>query len=204
MDLPGFGAEPLHMDILSPLGSGFQRVIFVLMDALSLSRLRRWMAEGKASAWQRLAEDALLAPITSISPSTTSAALTSLWTGRSAAEHGIVGYEMWMKEYGIVINSIRHSPMSFRKSVGSLNQAGFDPQECLPFATLGTHLAAHGVEAYALQHRSIINSGLSNFGGPAMNKKPGDCLAFAAGQSPGLYSLFTCLPVYLSTSLILR
>jgi hypothetical protein len=161
LDLPDFGAKPLHVDMLSPLGDGYQRVIFVLVDALSLSRLRRWMAEGNASVWQRLAGDAVLAPITSIVPSTTSAALTSLWTGRSAVEHGILGYEMWMKEYGMVVNTIRHSPMSFRNSTGSLSQAGFDPQKFLPFPTLGTHLAAHGVEAHALQHRSIIDSGLS-------------------------------------------
>lgn len=61
----------------------------------------------------------------------------------------------------MVVNTIRHSPMSFRNSTGSLSQAGFDPQKFLPFPTLGTHLAAHGVEAHALQHRSIIDSGLS-------------------------------------------
>jgi len=52
--------------------------------------------------WKRLEQQGLLAPLTSIVPSTTAAALTSLWTGRSAAEHGIAGYELWLKEYGIV------------------------------------------------------------------------------------------------------
>ncbi len=161
MNVPEFGAEPLNLDMLNPLGGDFQRVVLVLMDALSLSRLQFWMAEGKLPVWSRLAEEGLLAPLTSITPSTTSAALTSLWTGRNAAEHGIVGYEMWMKEYGVVANTIRHAPMSFRKGAGSLSQSGFDPEKFLPFQTLGTYLAVRSVESYALQHRSIVHSGLS-------------------------------------------
>jgi predicted AlkP superfamily pyrophosphatase or phosphodiesterase len=94
-------------------------------------------------------------------PSTTSAALPALWSGRDAAEHGITGYEMWMKEYGVIANAILHAPITYRDDVGSLERAGFDPEKFLPFPTLGTHLLAHGVEPYALQHRRILRSGLS-------------------------------------------
>jgi predicted AlkP superfamily pyrophosphatase or phosphodiesterase len=139
--------------------------VLILMDALSLPRLQQWTQGGglgeTAPVWQHLAHDGLLAPLTSIVPSTTSAALTSLWTGRSTAEHGIAGYELWLKEYGVVANMIAHSPMTFRNSTGSLTQAGFDPEKYLPFTTLGTHFAAHGVKTYALQHHSIVHSGLS-------------------------------------------
>ena len=87
----------------------------MLVDALSLHRLQRWMSDGTAPVWSRLAEQGKLAALTSITPSTTSAALTSLWTGRSPAEHGVVGYELWLKEYGVVSNMILHSPISFRE-----------------------------------------------------------------------------------------
>ncbi len=163
MGLPDFGAPPLAEDILERLRANgdYQRVILILMDALALHRLRRWMEEGRLPTWERLAQDGLLAPLTSITPSTTSAALTSLWTGRPAAEHGIVGYEMWLKEYGIVANTILHSPATFSDGVGSLAFAGFDPQTFMPLPTLGSHLAASGVKAHAFQHYSIIRSGLS-------------------------------------------
>jgi predicted AlkP superfamily pyrophosphatase or phosphodiesterase len=163
MGLPDFGAPPLAEDILERLRANgdYQRVILILMDALALHRLRRWMEEGCLPTWERLAQDGLLAPLTSITPSTTSAALTSLWTGRPTAEHGIVGYEMWLKEYGIVANTILHSPATFSDGVGSLALAGFDPQTFMPLPTLGSHLAASGVKAHAFQHYSIIRSGLS-------------------------------------------
>ncbi len=161
-----FGAEPLASTALEPgrmiqPAAGPRRVILVLVDALSLHRLQRWMLDGTAPVWSRLAEQGRLSAVTSIVPSTTSAALTSLWTGRSPAEHGIVGYELWLKEYGVVSNMIQHSPMSFGNEAGSLYRAGMVPEQFLDLPTLGSYLAAYGIRSYALQHRSIIHSGLS-------------------------------------------
>lgn len=157
--------EALVDDYLSPLGlaeSGSVRsVITVVMDALGLYALQRWMEDGTAPVWKQLAEQGVLAPLTSITPSTTSAALPSLWTGRSATAHGITGYEMWMKEYGVVANTILHAPITFRGESGTLAKAGFSAAEYLPAPTLGSHLAAHGVQCRVYQHHSIIHSGLS-------------------------------------------
>ncbi len=155
------GVEPLHADILAPLEHDYQNVILILMDALSLRRLTRLIGEGILPLWGGLAEDGVLAPLTSITPSTTTAALTSLWTGRSAAEHGIVGYEMWLKEYGVVANTILQSPMSFHGDAGSLRKAGLDPENFLEPPLLGTHLTDSGVRVASFQHQSIIRSSLS-------------------------------------------
>ncbi|HBX69486.1 MAG TPA: hypothetical protein DEH25_08920 [Chloroflexi bacterium] len=96
-----------------------------------------------------------------MSPSTTSAALTTLWTGRSPASHGILGYEVWLKEYSMVANMILHAPMTFRGESGTLSKAGFKPQEFLTLPTFGPHLRANGITPYAFQHHSIAHSGLS-------------------------------------------
>jgi hypothetical protein len=165
--VPDFGAVSLFPEILSPLmstrpsGSGFQNVILVLMDALAIHRFQRWLMQGQLPLWSRLIKDGLLAPVTSITPSTTSAALTSLWTGRSAVEHGIVGYEMWLKEYGMVVNAITHAPMYFKHDAGGLRRAGFNPRNFMSLPTLGSHLLANGVKAHAFQHFSIAHSGVS-------------------------------------------
>lgn len=161
LEVPEMGAGPLNPEILNPLEGNIQRIIYVLMDALSLHRLQRWMEDGTAPIWRALIQGGLLAPLTSICPSTTSAALTSLWTGRSAAEHGIMGYEMWLKEYGIVANTILHSPITYRNDIGSLEKAGFVPENFMTLPTLGPHLDRYGVKTFALQHKSIARSGLS-------------------------------------------
>jgi hypothetical protein len=159
--VPAMAGTPLASEIIDPLGTGIRHVVFILMDSLALHRLQRWIADGSAPVWGELMQDGLLAPLTSITPSTTSAALTSLWTGRSPTQHAITGYEMWMKEYGIVTNTILHTPITYKGDVGGLSRAGFEPEKALPFETLGVHLRRYGIQTYALQHASIAFSGLS-------------------------------------------
>lgn len=154
-------AGPLAPEILGPLevlGRDVRRVILILMDALALHRLRNWIEEGRAPLWTRLVDGGLLAPLTSVVPSTTSTALPTLWSGLSPAEHGMVGYELWLKEYGVVANMITHSPF---RVPGQLENAGFDPATALPGPTLGRQLESQGVKTYAFQHYTIANSGMS-------------------------------------------
>lgn len=169
LGVPPLGGEVLLREVVSPLGEGFRHIVVVLVDALSFLRFKRWMEMGDMPVWDGLSREGLLAPLTSIAPSTTSAALTSLWTGRSAAVHGIVGYEMWLKEYGMVINSILHAPISYQGDAGSLRRAGFNPQTFLGLPTLGAHLRRQGVQTYAFQHHSIARSGLSQMLFPDAN-----------------------------------
>ncbi|HSB67619.1 MAG TPA: alkaline phosphatase family protein [Anaerolineales bacterium] len=154
-------ALPLRPELTIRPPNDIRRVIIVLVDALSLHRLQRWMADGTAPVWDTLADQGQLAALTSVVPSTTSTALTTLWTGRSPAEHGVVGYELWLKEFSVVSNMILHSPITFENDAGSLARAGFNPELFLNLPTLGSHLASHGIRSYALQHRSILRSGLS-------------------------------------------
>jgi predicted AlkP superfamily pyrophosphatase or phosphodiesterase len=164
LGVPEFGAPSLASDVLVALNgvtSNVDRVVLVLVDALSHQRLRDWMDGGSAPEWKWLLEEGYLIPLTSIVPSTTSAALTSLWTGRSASEHGCVGYELWLKEYGVVANMITHSAFSYRGDPGGLERADFSPEAFMSAPTLGPHLHSHGVDAHAFQPNRIAHSGLS-------------------------------------------
>ncbi|MBC8496725.1 MAG: alkaline phosphatase family protein [Chloroflexi bacterium] len=162
LNVPDLGAGALRPEILLPPGDGIRRVILIIMDALSLHRFQRWLENGDIPIWRSLMEDGLLAPLTSITPSTTCAAITTLWSGGSPASHGIVGYEMWLKEYSLVANMILHTPMTFRGGgLGSLEHAGFKPKDFINVPRLGPHLRAHGVIPYAFQHHNIAHSGLS-------------------------------------------
>ncbi len=162
LGVPPIAGAPLADEIEAALnGREFQRVILVVMDALGFERLQRWLQEGVAPVWGELAQAGSFAPLTSITPSTTSAAITSFWTGRSPTEHGLTGYEMWFKEYGVVGNTITHSAATFLNDPGGLARAGFNAQETLPFPVMGAYLAAQDIQTYVLQHASILHSGLS-------------------------------------------
>jgi hypothetical protein len=159
------GAGPLHhppLDIpeLDHLSQDVEQVVVLLVDAVSLHRYQRWLSSS-AARFKHALQDGLTATLTSIVPSTTSAALTTLWTGRSPAEHGILGYEIFLREFGMIANMITHSPAAFDGPPGLLYEAGFSPESFLPVSTIGPHLTSAGVPSHAFLHQAISGSGLS-------------------------------------------
>ncbi len=158
---PAFGRGPLDPSILAGLGGPYQKVIFLLVDALGYTLLENLMASDPGLVWAQLRKAGVYSPITSVCPSTTASALTTLWTGVPPAAHGIIGYEMWVKEFGIIVNNILHSPAAARGDVGGLSRAGFNPHDFLDMPLLGPHLRAAGVTPTAFIHYSIAHSGLS-------------------------------------------
>jgi hypothetical protein len=157
---PNLAHPPLILKELNALAEGCQQIILVLVDAVAYKRFREWITRIDLE-FQSAIQDSYIFPLTSIVPSTTCTVLTTLWTGRSPAEHGILGYELFLREYGLVANMITHSPASFEGRVGLLYHAGFQPENALPVPTLGSHLSKAGVEIFALLSTNILNSGLS-------------------------------------------
>ena len=156
---PTLSAMLLAPAYLESLGRRYQHVIVTLVDGLGLNLFETFLEQ---TPWKNWLPDSLLAPLTSISPSTTATALTSLWTGAYPSEHGILGYELWLKEFGLIANMIQHSPAAFNGDVGGLQRAGFDPANFLPAPRLGQHLSTGGVGVFALQPAAIARSGLSS------------------------------------------
>ncbi|NKB71347.1 MAG: hypothetical protein GKR89_30095 [Candidatus Latescibacteria bacterium] len=100
---------PCHPDRLPAgmlrSGSG---VVLVLCDALGALQLEAVLASGGAPNIQRLIEQSPqgLQRLTSVFPSTTSVALTSINTARSPAQHGLLGMWMWLEELGVLGNML--------------------------------------------------------------------------------------------------
>ncbi|MDX1436793.1 MAG: alkaline phosphatase family protein, partial [Anaerolineales bacterium] len=161
LDAPPFPSPELSAELLAPVSGDVKRVIWILVDALAFTRLRLWLDQHPDLVWNDLLSAGVLAPITSLAPSTTSTCLPSMWSGLSPAEHGFVGYELWLKEYGVVANMIKHSPFQIDHRPGLLEMAGFDPAVAMPSQNLGSHLSTAGIGVHTFQHISIYRSGLS-------------------------------------------
>ncbi len=161
LDIPTFGMGPLQEEIIHQVEGPYQHIVFVVIDAVSYHHFKSWSKLLSEPGSHPFLQRGTLNAITSIAPSTTCAALTSLWTGQPACRHGISGYEMWMQELNMAVNMIAHRPARFRSGEGSLSLAGFNPESFLPLPTLGTHLQAHGIPTHIFQHHSILHSGLS-------------------------------------------
>jgi hypothetical protein len=158
---PGFGKPPLDESIIGHLEESYEKVVLLLVDAMGYDLFQKMKEPNRNLIWGRYSDQAVYSPITSICPSTTASALSTLWTGEGPATHGIIGYEMWAKEYGMIINNILHSAASARGDTGGLSRSGFDPNAFIRKPLLGSYLRAHGIQPTTFIHSRIANSGLS-------------------------------------------
>ena len=83
-------------------------IVVLLVDGFGHAQLKDWRSTGsrRAHTWSGLAR-----PITTVFPSTTTAALTSLSTGTPPARHGLVGYRQYLPRYGVVADLLKMSPV---------------------------------------------------------------------------------------------
>jgi hypothetical protein len=177
-DLISGGAPGLDEAFHVRFARTYRHVVVLVVDGLGLDILRRALeaSEPELGAWKNLPDSWLLGALTSVCPSTTSSALTTLWSGVCPGTHGVTGYTQYLKEYGLIANMIQHSPATFASEPGSLALAGFKPETFLGRPVLGEHLRRQGVDVYAGQHHSIARSGLST-------------MLFAGAQVGALFTL---------------
>lgn len=152
---------PLVSELWEPLvGDGVDRVLFLLLDAVGWHRMRQALAQDEATATWLERAGAVVEPITSVFPSTTAAALTTIWTGTSPAGHGMVGYTLWLREFGLVAQMIELQA-AHKGVAGSLLDAGLDPESFVPAPSLAQQLSAAGIPLVVLIGADIHGSGLS-------------------------------------------
>jgi hypothetical protein len=155
LDVPFLGRPPLRDDLWQPL-SGVKRVIVLLVDAWGWNLLEQ-ERENLAGI---LGGTAVSSSITSIFPSTTVAALSSVWTGAAPAQHGMVGLRLFMPDYATITQMLHFTP-TFGKYPDALIEAGLEPETFLAVPGFAEQLAAAGVESFAFKGRDIVHSALS-------------------------------------------
>lgn len=162
-----FGGEistaPLQPAIAGHLLSGVRRVVFVVADALGYSKLLAVLERNPQNGFGALLRGgATLVPITSVFPSTTTSALTTLWSGYMPAEHGFLGYQLFLREFGVRAEMLAFSPSAtvpFGRD--QLIAAGLDPDKFLSSPSLAQMLGIYGVSSYHLLLGPYVKSGLS-------------------------------------------
>ena len=110
--------------------------------------------------------------LTSIFPSTTVAALSSLWTGFAPAQHGLVGLRLFFPEYAVSAGMLDFSPL-FIRARDALVDAGLDPKTFLQQPGVGEQLAAAGIPTFAFKGYEIVDSVLSQMHGRGVKESFG-------------------------------
>lgn len=152
---PGLADEVVGHEL-----DGAEKLVIMLVDALGYLTLTQAMEAGRVPGFHALAERGRFAPLTSVFPSTTVAALSSFHTGLPPAGHGVAGYRMYMPDRGYVANMIRLSPEADER-FGRMLQNSKDARDLLGVPTAHRLLTAAGVSSHCLIHRSLAHSGLS-------------------------------------------
>ena len=117
------GLEPaLPGNAWEHLAGGVRTVIVVVLDAVGYLGFKR-LLEREETGFGQLVENGTFVPLTSVFPSTTMAAMSSIWTGRTPADHGFLGRRLFLAEYGFLADMIRLMP-AIHGRPGSLDGVG--------------------------------------------------------------------------------
>lgn len=83
-----------------------KKTIFMVVDGLGYNLIEDLLKGSHAS----LLDQARLEKISTLFPSTTTAVLNSLESGLTPAEHGVIGWDVYQKEFGVVVTPYRDAP----------------------------------------------------------------------------------------------
>ncbi|MCL4263796.1 MAG: alkaline phosphatase family protein [Anaerolineae bacterium] len=160
LHVPFNGLPSLAAELWQPLAGGAKRVVLLVLDAFGWNLL-----QAEAANLERLVQKAgVVGQLTSIFPSTTVAALSTLWTGVAPAQHGMLGFTMFLPDFAVATEMLRFTPV-FAHHPNALVDAGLDPETFLQWPGLAEQLARYGVPTYSFKGREIVNSALSKMHG---------------------------------------
>src|SRR4051812_31893983 len=122
-----------------------RNVILLIIDGLGDNLLMRRGAGGELARRRKRA-------ITSVFPSTTASAITTSYTGRTPAEHGLTGWFTYFAEAGCVCAPL---PFKSRGDYVSLVARGTTPERLFTVPSL---FAGMPVRNIVVTHGDIVNS----------------------------------------------
>lgn len=152
--LTGQGASPLRPEGWRAANHRFTRVITLFIDAFGWRFFERFQEHPLI---RRFARQGGVARLTSQFPSTTSAHVTTLYTGVPVGQHGVYEWFYYEPKVDAMIAPLLFSFAGDEKR-DSLTEQGVEGAALLPAGRLGQRLAMHGVRTYLVQPREFANS----------------------------------------------
>jgi len=159
--------DPPPLRALEPsLREGVRQVVLVLADGLGLAQLRALCTVGDmpfvASIIERARrhDRAQLIEATTIFPSTTAAAITTLNTARTPQEHGNMAYFIWLEEFGAVTQMLRWGPGVTRRG-SYFDDQRIDAREYAKVPSIHARLRQRGGESWVIEPEVFRNEAMT-------------------------------------------
>src|SRR5438874_3338571 len=149
--------DPPPLRALEPsLREGVGQVVLVLADGLGLAQLTALCTAGDmpfvASITERARrhDRAQLIEATTVFPSTTAAAITTLHTARTPQEHGNMAYFVWLDEFEQVTQMLRWGPAIHRRG-SYFDDPRIDARAYVKAPSIHGRLRERGVATYVIE-----------------------------------------------------
>jgi hypothetical protein len=146
--LPPLLPEALHPAFLQ----GARVIVLIAIDGMGAGALNRGNRLGSFGHGYHSRTD-----VTSVFPSTTAAALTTLQNGVAPGTHGMVGYTLFIQSLGRVVNMVFFKPVDG----GSFDPTRLKLRSFVPVPTVFDRLADVGIPSVVVSHREYSRSPLT-------------------------------------------
>ncbi len=150
--------RPLADEKISSYSGDTEHVVLLLLDGFGAAQLRFAREHYGVPSFEQLFSRADHLQISSVFPSTTSTAMSSLHTGLTPQEHGVIGYTMFISQLGAITQMLRFTPVLGGRPVFD---SGLDPETFLETKTIHERLEDAGVSSTVYTPSHILDSGLS-------------------------------------------
>ena len=124
---------------------GASKVVLVVLDGFGYNQFLRYCNE--LAFLSQLAEKGEVYPLTSVFPSQTTNALTTLNTGLTPQQHGLFEYFLYLKEADTIINTLTFEPMGTKRR-NVLIDRGLNPKIMFNGETIYGTLNKAGIKTY--------------------------------------------------------
>jgi predicted AlkP superfamily pyrophosphatase or phosphodiesterase len=134
------------------------KIVLLLIDGFGYNQWLKYYA--RYEFLLRLTQKGIIAPLTTIFPSTTAAALTTIHTGLTPQEHGLPEWTVYFEELDRIIQTLPFRDLGTKTRDQLLTQ-GVDPKMLYSGNTVYQRLAEANIPAYTFSQDLISHSAYS-------------------------------------------
>ena len=134
------------------------KLILLIIDGFGFNQLFRYYKQHKF--FSKLTKKGTVSPITSVFPSTTANAITTINSGLTPQEHGLPEWFVYFKEIDQIINTIHFKPLGSKQKDELLEQ-GVNPKILYNGKTIHQKLKKEKVKTFTFIDESIAHSAYS-------------------------------------------
>jgi hypothetical protein len=148
--------------------SGSEKIILLLIDGFGYLQ---WLKHFKQNDFLKLVtQKGKVFPITSVFPSTTAAALTTINTGLTPQEHALPEWYVYFKEIDMIVTTLPFTPFGANEQ-DKLLKMGVDPKILFCEKTIHQKLKENGIKSFIFSSKTYsksVYSSLSHAGGQSI------------------------------------